>query len=54
MVSTKISGSDFGVIEGALGGAVHKELTNNFYVYLFRELGITDPVLRTVIIEDAH
>lgn len=54
MVSTKMSGSDFGVIEGALGGAVHKELTNNFYVYLFRELGITDPNLTKVIIEDAH
>ncbi len=53
-VSTKVSGSDFGVIEGALGGAVHKELTSNFYVYLFRELGITDPKLRSVIIEDAH
>ena len=54
IVSTKVSGSDFGIIEGALGGAVHKELTNNFYVYLFRELGITDPKLQNVIIEDAH
>lgn len=53
VVSSKIVGSDFGIIEGALGGAVHKELTHNFYVYLFRELNITDPSLRNVVIEDA-
>jgi hypothetical protein len=52
VVATKVSGSDFGVIEGALGGAVHKEITNNFYVYLFRELDITSPALRRVVIED--
>jgi hypothetical protein len=54
MVSTKISGSDFGIIEGALGGAVHKELTKNFYIYLFRELKITDPTLKSITFEDAH
>lgn len=51
-VETKVSGSDFGIIEGTLGGAVNKELTNNFYVYLFRELNITDPSLRIVDIVD--
>jgi len=53
VVSTKVSGSDFGIIEGSLGGLVHKELTNNFYVYLFRELGIDDPAQRNVVIESA-
>ncbi len=53
-VSTNVSGSDFGVIEGTLGGAVHKEITNNFYHYLFRELDITDPSARNVVIEDAY
>ena len=53
VVSSKIVGSDFGIIEGALGGPVHKELTHNFYVYLFRELNITDPSARNVVIEDA-
>ncbi len=52
VVSSKIVGSDFGIIEGALGGAVHKGLTRNFYVYLFRELNITDPSDRNVVIED--
>ena len=54
VVSTKVVGSDFGIIEGALGGLVNKELTNNFYVYLFRELNIDDPTLRNIVIEDAH
>jgi hypothetical protein len=53
-VGTKVSGSDFGIIEGALGGAIHKEITNNFYVYLFRELDITSPALRQVVVEDEH
>ncbi len=54
VVSTKVSGSDFGIIEGTLGGLVHKELTNNFYAYLFRELNIEDPVLRNIVIDDAR
>lgn len=52
LVSTKTSGSDFGLIEGALGGAVNKEITNNFFVYLFRQLNIRDPSLRKVVIAD--
>lgn len=53
-VRTKVSGSDFGIVEGALGGLVHKELTSNFYVYLFRELNITDPNQKQVIIVDEN
>jgi hypothetical protein len=52
-VSTKVSGSNAGIIEGTLGGTVHKEITRTFYTCLFRELGITDPNLQKVIIEDA-
>ena len=52
-VSTKVSGSNAGIIEGTLGGAVHKEMTRTFYTCLFRELGITEPNLQKVIIEDA-
>lgn len=53
-VKTKVSGSDFGIIEGALGGLVHKEITNKFYVYLFRELNITDPNQKQIIIVDEN
>ncbi len=54
IVSSKVSGSDVGIVEGTLGGAVNQELTNNFYFYLFRELNITDPSLQNVVIEDTH
>ena len=54
MVSTKVSGSNAGIVEGALGGSAHKEMTRNFYDCLFRELGITDPKFQDVIIEDAR
>jgi hypothetical protein len=53
-VTTNVLGSDFGIIEGTLGGAVHEEITHNFYVYLFRELGISNPSEQQVSIEDAH
>lgn len=53
-VRTKVSGSDFGIIEGLLGGLVHKEITNNFYVYLFRELNISDPNQKQVMIVDEN
>lgn len=52
VISTKITSSSAGIIEGTLGGAVHKEMTHNFYVYLFRDLNITDPSLRNIEIED--
>lgn len=52
-VSTKVSGSNSGVVEGTLGGAIHKEMTRTFYDCLFRELGITDPNFQNVIIVDA-
>lgn len=51
-VKTKVSGSDFGIVAGALGGLVHQEITKNFYVYLFRELNITDPNQKQVVIVD--
>ena len=54
MVSTKVSGSNAGIVEGSLGGSAHKEMTRNFYDCLFRELGITDPKSQDVIIEDAR
>ena len=54
LVSTRASGSDFGIIEGALGGSVNKELTHNFYVYLFRELNIDNPALCRVVITDEN
>lgn len=53
-VSTTTSGSDFGVIEGSLGGLVNEGLTNKFYVNLFRELDITDPAARNVVVSDAQ
>lgn len=53
MVSTKVSGSSSGVVEGAMGGAVHKEMTRTFYDCLFRELGIAESKHQNVIIEDA-
>ena len=52
VISTKVQGSDFGIIEGAMGGVVHGEITHNFYVYLFRELNINDPSAHNVVIED--
>ncbi len=52
LVATRGSGSDVGLIESALGGAVHKEITHNFYVYLFRVLKITDPSQRLIDIVD--
>ncbi len=52
-VSTKVSGSTSGVVEGTLGGSIHKEMTRTFYDCLFRELGITDPNFQNVIIVDA-
>ncbi len=52
VISTKVLGSDFGIIEGAMGGAVHGEITHNFYVYLFRELNINQLVDNVIIIED--
>ncbi len=54
VVTTRVLGSDFGVIEGALGGAVNAEITRNFYVYLFRQLSINDPSQRQVNIGDAN
>jgi hypothetical protein len=53
-VRTKVSGSDFGIIEGALGGLVHEEITNNFYVYLFRELHIDKENQRKIVVVDEN
>jgi len=53
-IKTKVSGSDFGIIEGLLGGLVHQEITNNFYVYLFRELNITDPSQKQIQAADEN
>ena len=53
MVTTKASGSNAGIVEGTLGGYVHKEMTRTFYDCLFRELGITEPNSQNVIIVDA-
>ena len=52
-VSTKLSGSNSGIVEGTLGGYVHKEMTRTFYDCLYRELGITEPNSQNVIIVDA-
>ena len=52
-VSTKVSGSNSGIVEGTLGGTLHKEMTRNFYACLFKELGITDSNFQNVIIVDA-
>lgn len=54
VVTTQVSGSDVGVIEGALGGAVNKEITHNFYVSLFRELDVRNPAERAIVVEDAR
>jgi hypothetical protein len=53
MVSTKVSGSNTGIVEGTMGGSVHTEMTRTFYACLFRELGIADPIHQNAIIEDA-
>lgn len=53
-VRTKVSGSDFGIIEWMLGGLVHEEITNKFYAYLFKELNIADPEQMQVVITDEN
>jgi hypothetical protein len=53
MVSTNVSGSNTGIVEGTLGGLEHREMTRTFYDCLFRELKITDSNSRKVIIVDA-
>lgn len=52
-VLTKVSGGNAGIVEGTLGGTVHKGITRDFYECLFRKLEITDPKHQNVIIEDA-
>ena len=52
-VSTKVSGSNSGIVEGALGGTLHKGMTRAFYDCLFKELGITETNFQNVIIVDA-
>ena len=54
MVSTNVSGGNAGIVEGTMGGSLHKEMTRTFYDYLFRELGITESKFQNVIIEDAR
>ena len=51
-VRTKVSSSGWGLVEWLLGGAVHGEITNNFYVDLFNELKITDPAQRKYYVVD--
>ena len=54
MVSTNVSGNDTGIVEGTLGKFEHRKMTRTFYDHLFRELGIADPNLQNILIEDAR
>ncbi len=52
-VGTRISGSEVGVIAGTMGGAVNKEITGNFYYYLFKELNIGTPSQPPVFVQES-
>jgi hypothetical protein len=53
-VSTNVMGTDFGVLEGAMGGTINAGLTKRFYANLFQELQIADPASRTIMMDNGR